>query len=540
MRMIAGLLSGCLLPLLALSAEPYTYVHHPVSTDRAAAQEAFDRGLTMIYAYAPDEAQLSFELAAKLDPSLAMAWWGIALSEGANINSEPAIESTQRAAAAIEHARLLAQTHGTPGERAYIEALATRYTSQAHPDFDQLGLNYREAMRALVAAYPDDADAGALYAEATMDLHPWRLWSEAGTPTPGTEDLVPSLEAHLARAPLHVGLMHLYIHAVEASPHPERALAIARRLGSLPMEPAASHLVHMPAHIYLRVGDWAAAIEANQHSEHHALDYRHTAYPADQQACAHCLDFLRYAYAMAGNLMGARMAADQYEAIRKDPTDAWSVMLQFRQWEEILKQAEPNADSPPAHVNAHYIQGFWHFARGVALAATGRIAQADAELADLQRELAALPPRFVVPAGQLNLEHALDDLFRQDDQDTLSIAEAVLGARLAEAKGDRIAAIAFWRTAVARDDRAAYSEPPTWYYPIRDSLGAALLRAGGAREAAAVFKEDLVRQPNNPRAYFGLAAAEHTLGDRRAAQAAEAGFQANWRLADRPLTLDEL
>jgi tetratricopeptide (TPR) repeat protein len=528
------------MPLLAMAAEPYTYVHHPVSTDRPEAQAAFDRGLTMIYAYAPDEAELSFQLAAKLDPSLAMAWWGMALAEGPNINSEPELESTHRAAQALEQAAVLAATHATPEERAYIAALRTRYSSEAHPDFDALGIKYRDSMRALVEAYPEDADAGALYAEATMDLHPWRLWSDAGVPTPGTEDLVPSLEAHLVRAPLHIGLMHLYIHAVEASPHPEKALPVARRLGSLPMEPAAAHLVHMPAHIYLRVGDWAAAIEANEHSVHHALDYRHSAYPADAQACAHCLDFLRYAYAMAGNFMGARMAAEHYEALSKDPTDTLSVLVRFRQWEAILQRPTPGQASQPDHVNEHFLLGFWHFARGMALAGTGRIAEAGAELSELQNELAALPGRFAVGPGKLDLEHALDDLYREGDQETLSIAEAVLGARLAEAKGQSVAALAFWRTAVERQDRAAYSEPPLWYYPVRDSLGAALIRAGAARAAEAVFQEDLARQPNNPRAYFGLAAANRALHRRAAAQTAEASFQASWGLADQPLTLEEL
>jgi tetratricopeptide (TPR) repeat protein len=539
-RAVVGWISGLLWPLLGAAAEPYTYVHHPVSTDRVAAQEAFDRGLTMIYAYAPDEAQLSFELAAKLDPSLAMAWWGIALAHGPNINNEPELEATHQAAEALRHASELARSHATAEEQAYIAALSTRYSSEPQPDFDQLAANYRDAMRALVAAHPEDADAGALYAEALMDLHPWRLWSNAGAPAPGTEELVSMLEAHLARAPTHIGLMHLYIHAVEASPHPERALEVAHRLGGLAMEPAAAHLVHMPAHIYLRVGDWAAAIEANEHSVHHALDYRHSAYPADQQACAHCLDFLAYAYAMAGDLADARMAAEHFQVLWEDPTDLLAVLARFRQWSALLQLPEPTREPQPRKSDVHFAHGFWHYARGVALAATAQPQQAEVELAALRAEAAQLPPRFTVPAGTLGLAHTLEDLFRESDQDTLALADAVLSARIAEARGQHAVAIAHWREAVRLQDHAAYSEPPLWYYPVRDSLGAALLRSGEASEALTVFNEDLQHTPHNARAYLGLAAAYGALHQQQAARAAEAQYRQSWQLADGPLTLADL
>lgn len=539
-RAVGWWIGALLWPLLGAAAEPYTYVHHPVSTDRAAAQEAFDRGLTMIYAYANDEAELSFKLAAKLDPSLAMAWWGIALSYGPNINNQPGLVHTQEAAAALQHASELARAHATAAEQAYIAALATRYSSDAQPDFDQLAMNYRDAMRKLVATYPEDADAGALYAEALMDLHPWRLWSSDGLPAPGTEELVGMLEQHLARAPMHIGLLHLYIHAVEASPHPERALAVAQRLASLPMEPAAAHLVHMPAHIYLRIGDWAAAIDANQHSMHHALDYRHSAYPADQQACGHCLDFLRYAYGIVGNLAAARMAAGHFEALWPDPSARLGVLVLFRQWDEVLAVPEPTQEARLHASNVHFTHGFWHFARGMAFAGSAQPQQAEAELALLHTEAGELPARYTVPAGQLGLEHTLDDLFRESDIETLGLAEQVLRARIAEARGQGAAAIGYWRRAVALQDQAAYSEPPLWYYPVRDSLGAALLRAGAASEAVAVFQEDLRRRPNDPRAYFGLAAAYTTLHQRGGAAGAQASFEKAWQLADGPLTLADL
>jgi hypothetical protein len=469
-----------------------------------------------------------------------MAWWGVALSYGANINNEPQLEATHKAAEALLHASELARAHATAEEQAYIAALTTRYSSVAQPDFDALALNYREAMRALMAANPDDPDAAALYAEALMDLHPWRLWGNDGAPAPGTEELVGMLEEHLARSPLHIGLMHFYIHAVEAGPHPERALAVAQRLGSLPMEPAAAHLVHMPAHIYLKVGDWPAAIAANEHSVHHALDYRHSAYPADQQACGHCLDFLRYAYGMVGNLAGARMAAEHVETLWEDPSERLSVLVLFGQWDEVLGVPEPTRVEQPHNSNVHLTHGFWHYARGMAFAATARPEQAEVELAALRSEAGQLPARYLVPAGALGLEHTLDDLFRETDQETLALADAVLRARLAEARGQGAAAIAQWRAAVALQDHSAYSEPPLWYYPVRDSLGAALLRGGAARAAEAVFKEDLERTPNDPRAYFGLAAAYTALHQRTAATEAEAKFRSAWQLADRPLALSDL
>jgi hypothetical protein len=243
----------------AISTSAYTYVHHPVSTDSRMAQFFFDRGLTMFFAYQPEEAEVAFREAARLDPSLAMAWWGVGLAIGPNINEQPTPEKTAKAAEALARASLLAKSRATEAELDYVNALSARYTSAASPDFDELATRYRDGMRAVVKKYPSDADARALFAEAIMDLHPWRLWHASGGPEVGTEELVATLEQGLAAEPNHIGLLHFYIHAVEASSNPGRALEVAHRLSALPMEPAAAHLVHMPAHIYMRVGDWASA-----------------------------------------------------------------------------------------------------------------------------------------------------------------------------------------------------------------------------------------------------------------------------------------
>jgi len=230
---------------------PYTYVHHTVSTSFPTAQFAFDRGLTLVFAYDPEEAEQAFREAARLDPSLAMAWWGIALAVGPNINNEPEPKSTLVAADSITRAKLLAAKHATAQEREYIDALSTRYSGDPKPDFDKLAVGYRDAMRALVGRNPNDADAAALYAESIMDLHPWMLWSADGKPAPDTLELVALLENGLRRYPEHIGLMHYYIHAVEASNDPARALAVARRLTALPMEPAAAHQRSKPTSMRL-------------------------------------------------------------------------------------------------------------------------------------------------------------------------------------------------------------------------------------------------------------------------------------------------
>jgi len=203
-----------------------------------------------------------------------MAWWGVGLVVGPNINVEPTPEKTVTGADALARATLLAGKRATESERDYIAALSNRYTSAADPDFDALATSYCNSMRTVVQKYPEDADARTLFAEAIMDLHPWRLWKSSGDPETGTQELVENIEHGLASQPNHLGLLHLYIHAVEASNDPGRALQVAHRLTALPMEPAAAHLVHMPAHIYMRVGDWEAAVEANEHATHGALDYR--------------------------------------------------------------------------------------------------------------------------------------------------------------------------------------------------------------------------------------------------------------------------
>ena len=306
-----------------------------------------------------------------------MAWWGIALALGPDINTEPTARNTALAADAIVRARLLAQRRATDLEREYIEALSRRYSSDPKPDFDSLAVGYREAMRVLIARHPGDADAAALYAEAIMDLHPWRLWTSDGEPGVDTNELVAVIERSLKQSPEHIGLLHYYIHAVEASNDPGRALGVARRLAALPMEPAAAHLVHMPAHIFFRVGDWPAAIAANEHAVQHALEFRLSRNPKQERACGHCVDFLTYAFMMDGEESSARRSAEDYRQLSGDPVNALSVLIRFHEWHDLLSFPEPDAQTKPRDERSlHAILGYWHFGRGLAYAAQTKSAEA--------------------------------------------------------------------------------------------------------------------------------------------------------------------
>ena len=502
---------------------PYTYIHHPVSTTIPAAQFAFDRGLTMVLAYEQDEGERAFREAARLDPSLAMAWWGIALAVGPNINYGPELKSTGIAAAAIERARLLAEKHATADEREYIEALGARYSSDEKPDYDKLAIAYREAMRSLVHAHPKDADATALYAEAIMDLHPWELWSNDGKPGPDTTELVDLLESGLKRNPEHIGLLHFYIHAIEASADPARGLIAAHRLEKLPMEPAENHLVHMPSHIYLRTGDWAAAIEANEHALHHGLDYKVADDPKVEFAvCGHEGSFITYAYMMVGNEPRARESALEEHCKGHhsgDPMRAFSVLLRFHAWEDVLAFPEPAQD---------WWGGFWHFGRGLAFVAQGRPDRAEKELKTLQADTTP-PPAIPESHGALDLEHAHDNWWTVVSRGDTELETAILGARIAEARGQLLQATELLRDAVKAQDSLPYGEPPMWFYPVRETLGALLLKRGEIADAEATFSEGLRLSPNDPRLLLGLSEAQRAAGHVADADRTRKEFVALWQ-----------
>jgi tetratricopeptide (TPR) repeat protein len=499
--------------------------HHPVTTSSPLAQRYFDQGLRWLYAFNHDEARRSFEEAARLDPELAMAHWGVALSLGPNLNlpMDPAREEAARAA--VQRAQAI-MAHASPAERDYIRALAVRHARQA-PESDRRAqdLAYANAMRALAASHPEDLDAATLFAEALMDLRPWDLWTRAGEPQPGTLEIVATLESVLARDPDHLGANHYYIHAVEASPHPERALPSADRLGDL--APAAGHLVHMAAHIYMRAGRYGAASDANARGVAADRAYLAAVKPSGFYALMyvpHNLQFLAVSTAFEGRRAASEKAAREAAAAAPEAHVADMPMLEsfraapyfslvrFAAWDALL--AEP---APPE--TQRFTSAIHLWSRGVALARLGRVDEAAAELARLEQARARVPEEIEL----LGNNRAVT---------VLTIAARALTGEVAAARGDLDAAVASLREAVAIEDTLAYGEPPDWPIPARHALGAALLDAGRAAEAEAAYRADLARNPENGWALSGLSESLRRQGRALEAEAVEARLQRAFARAD--------
>ena len=471
--------------------------HHAIATRNAAAQKFFDQGLTLIFAFNHEEAILAFRKAAALDPASPMPHWGIALALGPNINLDVDPAREKAAYDAVQQAVRLAR-RASPVERAYVQALAKRYSNNPNADLKALAADYAAAMRALTVTYPDDLDAATLFAESLMDLRPWQLWDKDGAPAPDTLEIIRVLESVLARNPRHVGANHYYIHATEASLSPERGLAAAKRLETL--VPAAGHLVHMPAHTYIRTGNYAGAVEANARAadvDRKYIEATHAGgfYPA--MYYNHNLDFLATAAMMTGQYAVARKAADELVAnttpmladmAMLEPFAAKTlyVLLRFSKWDEVLALPAP----APTSV---LLTALSHYGRGVAKAMKGQTAEAEAARTAFQAARRAIPADT---AWGYNSATAV-----------LTVAEAALEARIAGARGDLTAAVTAWRAAAAAEDALNYNEPSDWYYPVRESLGAVLLRANRFPEAREVFRQDLERNPENARSLLGLAQA---------------------------------
>jgi tetratricopeptide (TPR) repeat protein len=508
-------------------------LHHPVSTKNGEAQKFFDQGLSYVYAFNHDEAVRSFKRAADLDPDLAMAYWGVAYALGPNINLDVDPEREIAAYNAVARARVLA-VNATAQERDYIEALAKRYTNDARAkpdDLHRLAVEFSAAMGALSKKYPNDLDAAVLYAESMMDLRPWQLWNRDGTPAEGTPEIVSTLESVLKRDPNHVGAIHYYIHAVEASPHPERALPYAAKLGQL--MPAAGHIVHMPAHIYERTGDYAAAARSNEDAAAADRAYMKATgargiYPL--MYYSHNLHFLAVAYSMEGRSADSLKAARQLEAnvaphLKEmpmlDPFEAIPTLLlvRFRRWDDVLKLPEPPASLPATHT-------FWLWSRGAALAATGKTDDAEAAYKNFAATEHAMPADAMYGLNGLS--------------PILKVADNVLAARIAAARGDDAHALELLKAAVAAEDALSYDEPPAWFLPTRESLGGLLLRKGRAAEAEIVFRADLERNRRNGRSLFGLWKALEAQHKTREAEAARRDFEAAWKNADTQLRVEDL
>lgn len=506
-------------------------VHRPITTSSAQAQKYFDQGLSLMWAFNHDEATRSFAKAAQLDPACAACFWGVSLTVGPNYNLPFLVEERAKVASdALAKARENA-SHASPVEQALITALASRYPSAQPLDpakTTAVLVAYADAMKAVAARFPDDLDVQTLYAEALMNVNAWKLWTADGKPAADTERVVAILESVLARNPNHPAANHYLVHALEASPHPERALAAAERLKTL--MPAAGHMVHMPAHLMQRIGRYEEASEANRRgaaadalytSRTRPLDY----YPA--MYTAHNYQFLACSAAMEGRKAEAIAATD---SSRKAVTDAmllampgtdwyvaesYTARVRFGMWDDLLAMSAPNPKLTG-------LTGGFLYGHAVALAAKGRIGEARTTLGELQT-LAAQTPADA-PAGMNSV------------RDVLGVAIPIIQARIAVAERRSDEAVASLRQAVAAEDRLAYNEPKDWFFPARHLLGAQLMQAGKPHEAEIVYREDLRRTPANGWALYGLSAALKAQAKTAEATEVARRFEAAWTHADIKLT----
>ena len=506
--------------------------HHRIATTSPEAQRLFDQGLTLVYGFNHGQAIKLFERAAELDPRAPMPLWGIALAHGPNINDFEMDRDRARTADGYAKRALALTSAANPRERAYVEALAKRYSSDPAADLKKLQVEYKDAMAGLARTYPADLDAQVLYAESLMDLRPWQLWTRDGRPADVTGEVIRVLESVLKRSPLHPGANHYYIHTMEASPSPGKALLSAKRLETL--VPAAGHLVHMPAHIYARTGDFVKS--ANSNAAAAAVDERYLLrtnargmYPL--MYYNHNVHFESYAAAMAGQYARAKRTADKLVAnvapavadmpmIEGFLPQQFYVLLRFARWDDLLALPAP---APSLQLTTV----LWHYARAAARAGKGDAAGARSEQQQFLDAAAKIPAE--TPVGVLNTAGQM-----------FAVARPLLAGRIAAAGGDLSAAIEQYRSAVAAEDALTYDEPPTWYYPVRETLGAALLAHGDATEAEAVFRKDLEYNPRNGRSLFGLWKSLEAQGRKPEAARAAADFRRVWAAADVVLTLDRL
>lgn len=495
--------------------------HKRISTRVKATQQYFDQGLRLVYGFNHAEAIRSFTRAAELDPTCAICYWGIALAYGPHVNA-PMDSASGIAAYAAAQKALTLKSHATAPERAYIEAVAQRYVAVPPTDRVQLDKAYSRAMEQVAKTYTKDIDAATLYAESLMDLRPWNYWQPDGTPYPGTNEIVRQLERVLSGNPNHPGACHYYIHAVEAV-NPQAAVPCAERLARL--MPGEGHMVHMPAHIYIRVGRWNDAAQANQHAIHTDEVFIDGQHPTGVYPLAyypHNIHFLAFAYTMAGrsaqaietsNALTSKVnldAARQVGLLQEMLPYRVLTLTTFGKWDDVL--AEP---LPPEDIHFSYAMAY--YARGVAHAAKGQWAEAQAAL-DKVTEINAATPEAA------------------EGKTPLSIAVHALSGEIATRRGDLAAGVNHFREAAKIEDAGLYFEPPKWYYPIRHSLGAVLLQAGQHAEAEKVYREDLKRFPENGWSLFGVAQALRAQGKNTEVAEAEARFRRAWTNTDVTLT----
>ena len=505
-------------------------INHPVSTTNADAQKFFNQGLAYVYAFNHAEAVRSFKQATQLDPQLAMGYWGMALALGSNYNAQADGPSLLTAYANLQKAIELAPK-ASEHERAYIDALAKRYSSDIQVDRQKLAVDYRNAMSELAKRYPDDLDAATLYAESMMNLTPWKLWSLDGKPNADTLEIVAVLENVLRRNPNHTGANHYYIHAVEASNNPDRALPSAARLGKI--APKAGHLVHMPSHIYIRTGDYTEAAQSNVDAIVADREYIQKTGAQGLYTMMyynHNIHFLASASAFKGRYADSIKSARELETNVSPHLKAMPMlemfrpysivaMTRFNRWDDILKEPKPDE-------SLKITTGFWHYARGSAYAATGQAANADAELKALQAVI-----KTVAADAPMGNNVAVN---------VLQVGDLSLAGRIAFARGDKQAAFDLLNKAAAAENSTSYNEPADWDLPVREVLGGLLLTSGEYAAAEIAFRDELKRHPRNGRALFGLSESLKQQGKKSSAQMVWREYEEAWKAADAKLTVADL
>jgi tetratricopeptide (TPR) repeat protein len=502
-------------------------------------QSFFDQGLRLLWGYYAVEAAASFQEALRHEPDNAMLYWGLALAISPNPNSryqgvpdDPKREGRK----AIQ--RALSLSVGTNSkERDFIEALAVRYDTTRYPDRETRDGAYVVAARGLATKYPADPDAVALYADSVMTQTPWLYWDADGAPIPPVDDVIAKLDAVLEKSPDHPGANHLYIHILESSPNPERALPHADRLEGL--MPKAGHVVHMPSHIYVRVGMYDAAIASNERSlaadryfveawGDHPLPTITTYKLSARMHPGHASDFIRFAATSQGNYQRAITSARAVAQVISEErlatngraqlavANVWMVNKIFGKWGEVLAEQRRGEGVP-------YLDGIWHYTQGSALAAGGNIVGATRELSRLRQ-------------ARERVENSKVRGFVNPPTTLLDLATDGLVGEIAEARGANAEAVEAYSDAVALQDDLRFIEPPDWPQPMRLYLGAALLRAGDPQAAEQIYRQDLAWNQNSGWALYGLGQSLREQGETEAAAQVEADFQKSWKSADVSLT----
>ncbi len=496
---VTGLLGCSTTQEPALDARMYEgfgNYERPITTKSAEAQAWFDQGMQLLYGFNHDEAIRSFKSAAKADPSAAMPWWGVAYANGININDPAMTEIRSEAAREAADNALARMGTASPVEQGLIRAVSVRYEWPTPEDRSHLDQAYADEMQKVYERFPEDRDVAALYAESLMNLQPWDLWTKDGEPKGRTTEIVEVLEGVMAKHPDHPGANHFYIHTVEASKTPERAVPAADRLTTL--VPGSGHLVHMPSHIYIRVGRYADAARSNEAAIAADRAYFAVAPPPGFYSMyyGHNLHFLAFASMMCGNYEDAIGAARALEA--EMPEDALRdfamvidgmmpttlhAMIRFGMWEDVLRE--------PAYPEFRLVSNaVRHYSRAIAYSAKGMTDEARSEMALFEELTATIPEDWKI------MNNRVDSV--------VPIARLMMEGEILWREGEREAAFAKLREAVVLEDDLIYDEPPAWMTPVRHSLGALLIAGGEFEEAEAVYRADLVKNPNNGWSLTGL------------------------------------